>query len=128
LVSVISIGSILLQKTHTSSVRPVKLDAGTILFPHCKQRVTRSITTSHGSCSSMVLRIDGSKLVLHFAGLKKGYEVHPANARIRSYPQSLRLAFPTTLKCGMVFGCAKFIATSPPAHTGCIVAGWQQPH
>jgi hypothetical protein len=62
LVSVISIGSILSQKTHTSSVRPVRLGAGTILFPHCKQRVTRSIMTSHGICSSIVLRNVGSNL------------------------------------------------------------------
>ena len=68
LVSVISIGSILSQKTHTSSVRPVRLGAGTILFPHCKQRVTRSIMTSHGICSSIVLRNVGSNLAFDFDG------------------------------------------------------------
>jgi hypothetical protein len=77
LVSVISIGSILSQKTHTSSVRPVRLGAGTILFPHCKQRVTRSIMTSHGICSSIVLRNVGSNLAFDFDGERVEAQASP---------------------------------------------------
>jgi hypothetical protein len=48
--AVISIGSSLSQNKHFNSVRPLELGIGTILFPQCKQRVTRSMVTS-GSTS-----------------------------------------------------------------------------
>jgi hypothetical protein len=36
------------QDTHFNSVRPFKPGIGTILFPQCKQCVTRSMATSRG--------------------------------------------------------------------------------
>ena len=50
-VSAISIGSSRSQNTHFNSVRPVVAGTGTIRFPHCKHRVTRS---------TAVLPFDGS--------------------------------------------------------------------
>ena len=40
---------------HISSVRPVRLRAATIRFPHCKQRVTRSITDLQGQPFAEIL-------------------------------------------------------------------------
>jgi hypothetical protein len=70
-----SIGSVLSQYTHTNSVRPVRLGAGTILFPHCKQRVIWSICDLLRSCSPTVLRDDGSNASLHDAGSHEGVDL-----------------------------------------------------
>ena len=58
--AVISIGSSSSQKMHLNSVRPDELVIGTILFPQCKQRVTRSsMVTSLGSTSQQELWFQG---------------------------------------------------------------------
>ena len=80
------------------------------------------------------LRLNGSQERWFQTGVafrrpEESREVHPANVGIRSYPQALRLAFSTTLECGMVFGCAMFsMRQARRRRRGRIVAGWQQPH
>lgn len=51
--AVISIGSSLSQNTHFNSMRPSKLGTGTIRFPQCKQRITRSMVTSYVRLSTL---------------------------------------------------------------------------
>lgn len=79
------------------------------------------------------LRLNGSQdrwfqTGVAFRRPEESHEVHPANARIRSYPQSLRLASRRPWSVNGIRLRYVLSATSPPAQTGCIVAGWQQPH